>query len=102
MNRCWEARLKADDARLDAAWRAALARIAAKPGLSRVDRKDWRDRLRAVQRRWLEWRDGTCELERLETPNPNAHSIYALVTGPCLDAGTAARTEVLTRTYGRR
>ncbi|MFL6857237.1 MAG: lysozyme inhibitor LprI family protein [Allosphingosinicella sp.] len=102
MNRCWAARLKADEARLNAAWRAALARIAARPGLSAVDRKDWSGRLRAAQRRWLEWRDGICELERLETPNPYAHSIYALVTGPCLDAETAARTLVLRQTYGRR
>jgi uncharacterized protein YecT (DUF1311 family) len=102
MNHCWEKRLETDDARLNAAWRAALARIAAKPGLSAAERKDWSERLRTAQRRWLEWRDGTCELERLETPNPNAHSIYALVTGPCLAAETEARADVLRRTYAGR
>jgi uncharacterized protein YecT (DUF1311 family) len=101
MNQCWEARLKADDARLTAAWRRALARIAARPGLTATQRADWTARLRAAQRAWLRWRDANCELERLETPNPWAHSIYALVTGPCLAQETAARTAVLARTYGR-
>jgi uncharacterized protein YecT (DUF1311 family) len=101
MNRCWEARLKADDARLNAAWRRALANIAARPGLSAGQRADWTARLRAAQRTWLRWREANCELERFETPNPWAHSIYALVTGPCLAQETEARTAVLARTYGR-
>jgi len=101
MNHCWETRLKADDARLNAAWRRALATIAAKPGMTATQRRDWAARLRAAQRAWLRWRDADCELERLETPNPWAHSIYALVTGPCLAGETEARTAVLARTYGR-
>jgi hypothetical protein len=44
-------------------------------------------------------RDENCELERLETPNPWAHSIYALATGPCLAGETEARAAVLERTY---
>jgi uncharacterized protein YecT (DUF1311 family) len=101
MNQCWEARLKADDTRLNAAWRRALATIAARPGLPAAGRADWTARLRAAQRAWLRWRDANCDLERLETPNPWAHSIYALVTGPCLARETEARTAVLARTYGR-
>jgi uncharacterized protein YecT (DUF1311 family) len=101
MNHCWEARLKTDDAALNAAWRRALARIGAKPGLTAAQRADWTARLRTSQRRWLRWRDEDCALERLETPNPNAHSIYALVTGPCLAQETEARTALLERTYGR-
>jgi len=99
INHCWEARLKADDAQLNVAWRRALARIAARPGLNAAARGDWAARLRAAQRAWLRWRDENCELERLETPNPWAHSIYALVTGPCLSGETEARTAVLERTY---
>jgi len=101
MNHCWEARLKTDDARLNAVWRRALARIAGKPGLSATQPAEWASRLRAAQRAWLRWRDADCALERLETPNPSAHSIYALVTGPCLARETEARTAVLERTYGR-
>jgi len=101
MNHCWEKRLKADDAALNAAWRGALARIAGKAGLSPSRRADWTERLRKAQRLWLRWRDEDCALERLETPNPNAHSIYALITGPCLAAETEARTQVLRRTYRR-
>ncbi|MBV9929369.1 MAG: DUF1311 domain-containing protein [Alphaproteobacteria bacterium] len=101
MNHCWEARLRADDARLNAAWRRALARIAAKPGLGAAERAAWTARLRAAQRAWLAWRDADCALERLETPNPAAHSIYALVTGPCLAREAEARAAVLERTYAR-
>jgi len=102
MVRCWEARLQADDVRLNALWRAALARIAAEPRLTAAERKDWTLRLRQAQRRWLALRDGTCALEALETPNPAAHSIYSLVTGPCLDSETTARIEALRRAYGLR
>jgi uncharacterized protein YecT (DUF1311 family) len=101
MNHCWEARLKADDAALNAAWRTALARIAAKPGLAAGQRADWAERLRKAQRAWLRWRDEACALERLETPNPNAHSIYALVTAPCVADETQARIAALRRAYGR-
>lgn len=101
MNRCWDRRLKADDSDLNDAWRAALARIETSPGLSAAQRADWTNRLRASQRAWLGWREEACELEAWETPNPYAHSIYALVTGPCLDSETRARTAVLRRTYGR-
>lgn len=101
MNQCWEARLKADDARLNAVWRRALARIAGKPGLAAAQRADWGARLVAAERAWLRWRDANCELERLETPNPNAHSIYALVTGPCLAQETEARIAALEQTYRR-
>jgi uncharacterized protein YecT (DUF1311 family) len=102
MLHCWEARLKADDARLNAVWRAALARIAARPGLSAAARKDWAERLRSSQRRWLALRDDTCRLETLEAPNPMAHSVYSLITAPCLDGETSARIEVLRRTYSAR
>lgn len=101
INRCYQQRLKRDDAQLNAAWRRALARIAAARGLSAAERADWAARLRASQRLWLRWRDADCDLERLETPNPNAHSIYSLVTGPCLTRETEARTAFLARAYGR-
>lgn len=101
MNHCWDRRQKADEAALNAAWRTALARIAAKPGLAPAQRADWTARLRNAQRLWLRWRDENCALERLEAPNPMAHSVYALLTGPCLAAETEARTALLRRTYGR-
>ena len=101
INHCWEARLKKDDAALNAAWRRALARITEKSGLAAAARTDWEARLRQAQRAWLRWRDADCELERLETPNPNAHSIFSMVTAPCLAAEMEARTAVLERTYGR-
>jgi uncharacterized protein YecT (DUF1311 family) len=101
MNHCWEARLKADEARLNVAWRSALERIRTRPSLSAATRAEWSERLRESQRAWLRWRDLDCALERQETPNPNAHSIYALVTGPCLASETEARIQHLRRTYGR-
>lgn len=100
MNRCWEARLKQDDRALNDAWRAALLRISAKPALTPAARAAWAERLRNSQRSWLRWRDADCALERLETPNPDAHSTYALVTGPCLARETEARTDWLRRMYG--
>ncbi|MBV8687966.1 MAG: DUF1311 domain-containing protein [Alphaproteobacteria bacterium] len=102
MNRCWERRLEADEARLNAAWRAALAKIAARPGVDAAARTDWTERLRRVQRLWLRWREDACTLDGWETPNPYAHSLYALVTGPCLDAETEARTAALRRAYALR
>jgi uncharacterized protein YecT (DUF1311 family) len=102
MNRCWERRLRAEDRALNSAWRAALAKVGGRPALSAAQRADWAERLRKVQRLWLRWRDEACDLAAWETPNPYAHSIYALVTGPCLDAETRARTAALRRTYGPR
>jgi uncharacterized protein YecT (DUF1311 family) len=101
MNRCWDARLKRDDRGLNDAWRAALLRIRRHAALTAAARADWTERLHKSQRLWLRWRDADCELERLETPNPSAHSIYALVTGPCLARETEARAAWLKRTYGR-
>ena len=100
INKCWEVRLKGDDGALNVAWRRALARIAAAPGLAAPQRSEWKARLLAGQRLWLRWRDANCALEAMETPNPFAHSIYSLVTGPCLAGETEARTAYLRRTYG--
>lgn len=99
MNHCWEKRLAANDRALNAAWRSALAAVGAKPGLTAAQRSDWTARLRAAQRLWLRWREETCDLAAWETPNPYAHSIYSLVTAPCMEAETRARTAVLRRTY---
>lgn len=99
INLCYQQRLKRDDAELNAAWRRALARIAAAPRLTAAQRADWAERLRTSQRLWLRWREAECALEALETPNPNAHSIYSMVTGPCLTQETEARTAFLRRTY---
>lgn len=99
VNRCWERRLRAANRDLHAVWRATLAKIGKAPGLTPARRADWAGRLLASQRLWLKWRDEECDLEAWETPNPYAHSIYALVTGPCLDSETRARTAVLRRCY---
>jgi uncharacterized protein YecT (DUF1311 family) len=101
LNRCWERRLAADEAALNSAWRRALAAIAGRAGLTTTQRSDWTRRLREVQRLWLRWREEACDLDAWETPNPAAHSIFALVTGPCRDSETRARTAVLRRSYGR-
>jgi len=98
---CWERRLAADEAALNSAWKSALAKIGAKPGLALAQRSDWAERLRASQRLWLKWRDEACDLAAWETPNPAANSTFAFVTGPCRDRETRARTEVLRRIHGR-
>jgi uncharacterized protein YecT (DUF1311 family) len=77
----------------------ALAKIAASK-VTAFARADWTERLRHSQRLWLAWRKEACDLDGWETPNPYAHSVYALVTAPCLDEETEARTGVLRRIYG--
>jgi len=101
ITRCWQRRLAADEAALNSAWKAALATIGARPGLTAARRSDWAGRLRASQRLWRKWREEACELAAWETPNPAANSTFAFVTGPCRDRETRARTEVLRRAYGR-
>jgi uncharacterized protein YecT (DUF1311 family) len=101
ITRCWERRLAADEAALNSAWKAALAKIGSKPGLTPAQRADWTRRLRASQRLWLKWREEACDLAARETPDPAANSTFPFVTGPCRDRETRARTQVLRRTYGR-
>lgn len=97
-NACWDKRLKADDAALKASWQRALAHINGS-GLSRDARADWTERLRKAQESWTLWRDGTCEVERWETPNRFAHSIYSGLVAPCRERETLARIAWLDATY---
>jgi len=76
ITRCWERRLAGDEAALGSAWKAALAKIGARPGLTLAQRSDWAGRLRASQRLWLKWREEACDLAAWETPNPAAHSTF--------------------------
>lgn len=95
INACWEHRLKADDAALNRAWRAAVADIGRRRALLPGQRAEWTALLRVSQRAWLAWRDATCDVERWETPNRFAHSIYSGVVAPCVDAETRARARAL-------
>jgi uncharacterized protein YecT (DUF1311 family) len=76
-----------------------LAGINRQPGLDRVKRADWVERLRRSQRAWLLLRDDNCDLESWESPNRWAHSIYATQWAPCVHAETRARMEWLSATY---
>jgi uncharacterized protein YecT (DUF1311 family) len=100
-NRCWEARLAADDRALNAIWRGVLIMID-RARLSPEKRADWAERMRASQRAWLAWRDMTCNVETWETPNRFARSIYSGLLAPCIDGETRARVTYLRRMYRLR
>ena len=84
---------------MNAAWRRVLAGIGRQPGLDRIARADWVERLRRSQRAWLLLRDDNCHLESWETPNRQAHSIYATQWAPCVHAETQARIVSLRARY---
>ena len=99
VNVCWERELARDDRELNATWRRVLAGIDRQTGLDRIARADWVERLRRSQRAWLLLRDDNCHLESWETPNRQAHSIYATQWAPCIHAETQARIAWLRRRY---
>lgn len=97
-NACWDKRLKADEAALKASWQRAQEHVRAS-GLRREARADWSERLRKAQEAWTLWRDGTCQIERWETPNRFARSIYSGLVAPCIERETLARIAWLDATY---
>ena len=99
VNVCWERELARDDRELNAVWRRVLAGIGRQSGLDRIARADWVERLRRSQRAWLLLRDDNCHLESWETPNRQAHSIYATQWAPCVHAETQARIAWLGTRY---
>lgn len=99
---CYERHAVRLDARLDTTWTQALGAIRAREDLPAASRTHWRDLLTAAQQSWKELRDLTCRLEANETPNRWAHSIYAMVTGPCRIVETEERIRALASAYGLR
>jgi uncharacterized protein YecT (DUF1311 family) len=84
MNACAARDFRAADARLNARYRAALARLSA----------DKAARLRVEQRAWLRQRDAAC---RKAVKDFEGGSIWPLEYFACREAATETRTRVLER-----
>ncbi|CEJ14405.1 hypothetical protein BN1110_04735 [bacterium YEK0313] len=99
---CYERHAARLDARLETTWSQVLAAIRAREDVPAAGRARWSELLTAAQQSWKDLRDLTCRLEAYETPNRWAHSIYAMVTGPCRIVETEERIRTLASAYGLR
>jgi uncharacterized protein YecT (DUF1311 family) len=57
---CAEQDLKAADAEMNKAYKAALERVAKADNLNTNQRKDWKRALQEAQRKWIAFRDADC------------------------------------------
>lgn len=95
INQCLDRELALADARLNEAYRGALARIAATAEIEGKIRREWREALQEAQRKWIAFRDADCR-------GPVAYAWYG-GTGAtaavlvCLIDKTATRAEELKR-----
>lgn len=96
---CYERHVARLDRELAGLHAAALAAIAARPGLAPAERADWSAQSVAVQELWRSLRDKACAIDAFETPNRFANSVYSGVVGPCLVVETEARIRWLRTPY---
>lgn len=99
INQCLDRELARADARLNEAYRGALARIAAASETKDKVRREWREALQDSQRKWIAFRDADCK-------GPVAYAWYG-GTGAtaavlaCLIEKTTTRTGELKRYDGK-
>lgn len=95
INQCLDRELARADARLNDAYRGAMARVAATTGIDEKVRREWREALQDAQRRWIAFRDADCK-------GPVAYAWYggtgaAAAVLACLIEKTETRTGELKR-----
>lgn len=93
LNACAEQELERADARLNAVYKKALAKIAAENGAPPYDGKSWEKALRASQRAWIAFRDADCK-ELVAVAAGGGTATTGEVLG-CLTEKTDARAKEL-------
>lgn len=100
INVCSEKEFEKADADLNAAYRQALAAVAASDSAKPYDRKSWEEALRTSQRAWVAFRDAECKgLIPMEWQGGTGTTGAEL---GCMTQLTSARTKELRERYAEK